>query len=60
MMDGEFTATQFLCDVEGHPEQPALKRALEELSYFSTELRVLGTYPMAPFRLSTLPPPRTA
>jgi prephenate dehydratase len=52
MMGGEFTATQFLCDVEGHPEQPALRRALEELSFFSTETRVLGVYPMAEFRLT--------
>ncbi|HEX3576804.1 MAG TPA: prephenate dehydratase, partial [Rhodopila sp.] len=41
MIGGRFTATQFLCDVEGHPEQPALRRALEELSFFSTEMRVL-------------------
>jgi prephenate dehydratase len=52
MIGGEFTATQFLCDVEGHPEQPPLRRALEELSFFSTELRVLGVYPMAQFRLA--------
>ncbi|MEA2777156.1 MAG: prephenate dehydratase [Acetobacteraceae bacterium] len=52
MMGGEFTATQFLCDVDGHPEQPALRRALEELSFFSTEVRVLGVYPMAMFRLA--------
>jgi prephenate dehydratase len=52
MVGGEFTATQFLCDVEGHPEQPALRRALEELTFFSSELRVLGVYPMAAFRLA--------
>jgi prephenate dehydratase len=52
MIGGEFTATQFLCDVDGHPEQPPLRRALEELSFFSTELRVLGVYPMAAFRLA--------
>ena len=52
MMGGEFAATQFLCDVDGHPEQPALRRALEELSFFSTEVRVLGVYPMAAFRLA--------
>ncbi|MBN8928317.1 MAG: prephenate dehydratase [Rhodospirillales bacterium 69-11] len=50
MVNGEFTATQFLCDVDGHPEQPALRRALEELSFFSTEVRVLGVYPAAAFR----------
>jgi prephenate dehydratase len=52
MLGGEFTATQFLSDVDGHPEQPALKRALEELSFFSRELTILGVYPAAPFRLT--------
>jgi prephenate dehydratase len=50
MLDGEFTATQFLCDVEGHPEQPALARALEELAFFSRELRILGVYRASPTR----------
>ncbi len=50
MMDGEFAATQFLCDVDGHPDQPGLCRALEELAFFSSEVRVLGVYPAAPFR----------
>lgn len=50
MLAGEFTATQFLCDVEGHPEQPALGRALEELAFFCRELRILGVYPGAPRR----------
>jgi prephenate dehydratase len=52
MLDGHFSATQFLCDVEGHPEQPPLRRALEELGFFSRELRILGVYPSAPFRLA--------
>ncbi len=50
MLNGEFTATQFLCDVDGHPEQPALRGALEELGFFTTESRVLGVYPRAGFR----------
>ena len=50
MLDGQFTATQFLCDVDGHPEQPALRRALEELAFFSREARVLGVYRRAAFR----------
>ncbi len=50
MVGGQFTATQFLCDVEGHPEQPALRRALEELMFFSREVRILGVYPAATFR----------
>jgi prephenate dehydratase len=52
MLGGHFAATQFLCDVDGHPEQPGLRRALEELSFFSSEVRVLGVYPAAPFRLA--------
>ena len=50
MLGGEFTATQFLCDVDGHPEQPALKLALEELAFFSRELHILGAYPAHPYR----------
>ncbi len=50
MVSGHFTATQFLCDVQGHPEQPALRRALEELQFFSRETRILGVYPTATFR----------
>ena len=50
MLGGHFVATQFLCDADGHPEQPALRRALEELSFFSSEVRVLGVYPAASFR----------
>jgi prephenate dehydratase len=50
MLGGQFTATQFLCDVDGHPEQPALRRALEELAFFSRECRILGVYPGAAFR----------
>ncbi len=50
MVDGQFTATQFLADVDGHPDDPALARALEELGFFSRELRILGVYPASPAR----------
>jgi len=53
MIDGEFTATQFLADVDGHPDDPSLKLALEELEFFSKELRILGVYPAHPFRIET-------
>ena len=33
MVDGEFTATQFYAEVDGHPEDPGLARALDELGY---------------------------
>ncbi|ONG42364.1 prephenate dehydratase [Pseudoroseomonas deserti] len=54
MLDGHFTATQFLCDVDGHPDHPGLKRALEELDFFSRELKVLGSYPAHPYRLGQI------
>ena len=50
MVGGAFTATEFMCDVEGHPEQVRLRLALEELQFFSRELRILGVYPRARFR----------
>jgi prephenate dehydratase len=53
MIDGEFTATQFLADVDGHPDDPPLKRAFEELEFFSREMRILGVYPAHPFRVET-------
>ncbi len=53
MVDGEFTATQFLADVDGHPDDPPLKRALEDLEFFSREVRILGVYPAHPFRVET-------
>ena len=52
MVGGAFTATQFLADVDGDPSQPGMARALEELAYFSADLRVLGTYPAHPMRLA--------
>ena len=45
MVGGSFTATQFYADIEGHPDDPAVKRALEELGYFTNMLDILGVYP---------------
>jgi prephenate dehydratase len=50
MIEGNFFATQFYADVEGHPEDRALKLALEELAFFSSDLKILGVYPAHPFR----------
>ena len=55
MLGGQFTATQFLCDVAGHPEQPALRLAFEELAFFSREIRILGVYPQSGFRRGLVP-----
>jgi prephenate dehydratase len=50
MIEGNFFATQFYVDVEGHPDDRGLVFALEELGFFSKELKVLGVYPAHPFR----------
>ncbi|MFT4263752.1 MAG: prephenate dehydratase [Nocardioides sp.] len=52
MVGGEFAATQFLAEVDGHPDDLGLARALEELTFFTTEVKVLGVYPADPFRSS--------
>ncbi len=52
MVGGQFTATQFYADVEAHPDDRPLKLALEELAFFSTEVRILGVYPAHPSRIA--------
>jgi prephenate dehydratase len=49
-LDGRFVATMFYADIEGHPDDPPVARALEELSFFSTELKILGAYRASPYR----------
>jgi prephenate dehydratase len=50
MVEGQFTATQFYAEVDGHPDDQNLKLALEELTFFSKELRIIGVYPAHPYR----------
>jgi prephenate dehydratase len=50
MIEGQFTATQFYAEVDGHKNEPHVRRALEELAFFSRELNVLGVFPAHPFR----------
>ena len=50
MVDGSFTATQFYADIEGHPDDRSVQLALEELRYFTTDLKLLGVYPSDPKR----------
>jgi len=42
--------TRICADVEGHPDEQAMKWAFEELDFFTTEWTMLGTYPASPFR----------
>ena len=50
MVGGSFTATQFYADIEGHPDDPGVQLALEELGYFTNMLEILGVYPAHPDR----------
>jgi prephenate dehydratase len=50
MVDGNFFATQFYADVDGHPDDRGLAFALEELKFFSREFRIVGVYPGHTFR----------
>jgi prephenate dehydratase len=49
-LDGRFVATMFYADVEGHPDDPAVARALEELQFFCSEFLLLGAYKASPYR----------
>ena len=49
-LEGTFNATMFHADIVGHPAERPVQLALEELSFFSTELRILGTYLASPYR----------
>jgi prephenate dehydratase len=49
-LGGSFSATLFYADVEGHPDDRPLRLALEELAFFSKELKILGVYPAHAYR----------
>ena len=48
--EGTFNATMFFADIEGHMKEHLVQLAMRELSFFSTEVIVLGTYPASPYR----------
>ncbi|WDR02259.1 prephenate dehydratase [Devosia algicola] len=47
MVDGNFTATQFYADIEGHPDDIGVQHAFEELGFYTDYFRVLGVYKAA-------------
>ncbi|MCV0370286.1 prephenate dehydratase [Filomicrobium sp.] len=49
-LEGSFNATMFYADIEGHPADRMVQLALEELSFFSSEVKLLGTYKASPYR----------
>ncbi|MEG2576623.1 MAG: prephenate dehydratase, partial [Glutamicibacter sp.] len=44
MVGSSFAATTFMVDIEGHPEDLPVRLALEELEFFTWEIKILGTY----------------
>ena len=50
MINGSFVATQFYADIDGHPDDRHVALALEELKFFSKEMKILGVYPAHKFR----------
>ncbi|MCP1336887.1 prephenate dehydratase [Futiania mangrovi] len=49
-LEGSFAASQFYADIEGHPEDVPVRRALEELEFFTKYLKILGVYKAHPYR----------
>ena len=49
-LEGQFSATQFYADIEGHPDDRPVALALEELAFFTSHVKILGTYPASPYR----------
>jgi prephenate dehydratase len=49
--EGTFNASMFFADIEGHLSDTRVRLALEELSFFSSELKILGTYPASAYRI---------
>lgn len=50
MVGGQFTATQFYAEIDGHPDDRNVQLALEELDYFTDMVRLMGVYPAASWR----------
>jgi len=49
-LGGSFNATQFYADIQGHPDQPNVAHALDELAFHTASHTVMGVYPAHPFR----------
>jgi prephenate dehydratase len=49
-LGGSFNATQFYADIQGHPDEPNVAAALQELEFQTAKMKVMGVYPAHPFR----------
>ncbi|MDO8422967.1 MAG: prephenate dehydratase [Parvibaculum sp.] len=57
-LEGSFNASQFYADIEGHPASRNVRLALEELEFFTNELKILGIYKAHPYRAALASTPR--
>lgn len=51
-LGGAISATQFYADIEGHPDDSSVKHAFDELAFFTSEYRILGSYPQSQYRIN--------
>jgi prephenate dehydratase len=49
-LGGSFNATQFYADIQGHPDEPHVARALEEMAFHTARHTIMGVYPAHPYR----------
>jgi prephenate dehydratase len=54
-----FESAEFYAEIEGHPDSANVKLALEELGFFSREVRIIGVYPASKFRRQGWDEPKT-
>ena len=45
MVGGNFTATQFYAEIEGHPDERSVQLALEEVGFFTQMMKLVGVFP---------------
>jgi prephenate dehydratase len=50
MKNGSFFATEFYAEIEGHPAEPRVQRAMDELNFFCARHLILGVFPAHPYR----------
>lgn len=49
-VEGNFSATQFYAEIEGHPDDAAVTYALNEMKFFTTKVKIFGTYKRNEYR----------
>lgn len=48
--DAHFSVAQFYAEIEGHPSDELVATAFQELEFYSSMLKILGTYPANEYR----------